>query len=462
MDNKLQILPGVKVAVLGLGVSGRAAVKYALLQGAEVFVSDIRPADKLIREEADLFCRTGINWETGKHSVEFLAQAELVIVSPGISSTSPLISELRLRDLTITGELAFADGRVDKPVIAITGTNGKTTVTTLIGELLRKAGKRVFIGGNIGTSFFDYLSEPEDFDIVVLEVSSFQLENGGAFSPHIAVLLNLSPDHLDRHGSFGKYCEAKMKIFSSQKIGDVAIINGDDPFCRQLSENILSERKFFGIDEEFEGGISGGDVVLYTGGEKERYRPRAAALKNRTGLYNCAPAIIAARLLGCSRMQIQSVLDTFSPLEHRMEYVTNIDGTEYYNDSKATNTGAVAAALSHFGNKVVLIAGGRDKGDDYSLLQPSVAAHVKTLIVIGESAGLLEAALKGAADIVRAESMRDAVEKARGAAEEGDSVLLSPACASFDMYSGYGQRGTAFKEEVRALSRRAGPASSPP
>jgi UDP-N-acetylmuramoylalanine--D-glutamate ligase len=461
VDTKLQISPGVKVAVLGLGVTGRAAVNYLLLQGAEVFVSDIRPAEKLILEEADLFGRSGINWETGKHTVEFLAQADVVIVSPGISITSPLIAELRLRDLTIAGELAFADGRVDKPVIAITGTNGKTSVTTLVGELLKKAGKRVFIGGNIGTSLFDYFCNPEDFDILVLEVSSFQLETGRGFSPHIAVLLNISPDHLDRHGSFRKYCAAKMKIFSCQKNGDVAITNGDDPFCRQLPENILSDRLFFGIDEKFEGGISGDDVVLFASGEKEIYHPRSASLKTRIGLYNCAPAIIAARLLGCTRPQIQSVLNTFSSLEHRMEYVTNIDGIEYYNDSKATNTGAVVAALSHFGEKVVLIAGGRDKGDDYTLLRPSVSEHVKALIVIGESADIIEEALQGAVDIVRAESMRDAVGKASEMAEEGDSVLLSPACASFDMFAGYAQRGRAFKDEVMALPRRAGLFSVP-
>jgi len=451
VDDKLQISSGVKVAVLGLGVSGRAAVKYALLKGAEVFISDIRSKAKLTAQEADLFARKNICWETGKHTPQFLAQADMVIVSPGISIHSSLMDELRLRGITIAGELAFTEGRISKPIIAITGTNGKTTVTTLVGKLLERSGKRVFIGGNIGTSVFDYLSDPDGFDVLVLEVSSFQLETAGYFSPDIGILLNVSPDHLDRHGSFRKYCEAKMKIFSCQRKGDVAIINGDDPHCRQLPEDILSDNLYFGADEKFEAGISGSDVVLYSGSKKERYHPGATSLKNRIGLYNSAPAIIAARLLGCSQLQIQDVLNTFSSLEHRMEYVRNVEGVTYYNDSKATNTGAVVAALSQFEEKIVLIAGGRDKGDDYTLLRPSVSEHVKTLVVIGESGDSIEDALRETVDIVRAESMKDAVRKAAEIADTGDSVLLSPACASFDMFTGYGQRGKVFKEEVKAL-----------
>lgn len=451
VSEKLQILPGIKVAVLGLGISGIAAVKYALLRGAEVFVSDIRSKEKLIEDEPGLFLSGSISWETGGHSVEFLAQAEIVIVSPGISVTSPLIDELRIRGVTVAGELAFAEALIFKPIVAITGTNGKTTVTTLIGELLARAGKRVFIGGNIGTSLFDYLCDPEGIDVLVLEVSSFQLETGCDFSPHIAVLLNLSPDHLDRHGSFKKYCEAKMKIFCNQKNSDAAIINGDDSLCRNLPQNILSDIMFFGAGEGFECRITGGDVVLCAGSEKEIYHPESPSLKNRIGLYNCAPAIIAAKLLGCSGVQIQDVLNTFSSLEHRMEYVRKVGGVSYYNDSKATNTGAVAAALNQFEEKVILIAGGRDKGDDYRLLRRSVSDRVKMLVVLGESSDIIEEALRGAVTIVRAESMKDAVQKATGCASEGDVVLLSPACASFDMFTGYAHRGRVFKEEVRAL-----------
>ncbi len=364
-----------------------------------------------------------------------------------------MIDELRFKGITIAGELAFADARINKPIVAVTGTNGKTTVTTLIGGMLKKAGLRVFIGGNIGTSLFEYLSDPKGYDIVVLEVSSFQLATAGDFSPHVAVLLNVSPDHIDWHGSFRKYCEAKMKIFSCQKNGDVSIINGDDPDCRRLSEKKVSDILFFGVDKKFEGRISESDVVLSADGEKEVYRLGSTSLKNRIGLYNSAPAIITARRLGCTQLQIQSVLDTFSSLEHRMEYVANIGGVTYYNDSKATNTGAVAAALSQLEEKVVLIAGGRHKGDDYSLLIQSVVERVKTLVVIGESSDSIEKALGETVDIVRAKSMKDAVGKAAEIADAGDVVLLSPACSSFDMFAGYDQRGRVFKEEVKALRK---------
>ncbi len=451
MDKKLKISSGTKVAVMGLGVSGWAAVRYALHQKAEVFISDIRPEEKFAKEEGFVDME-GIHLEIGEHTAEFLGQADIVIVSPGISVTTPLMDELHQKGVTVVGELAFAAAYVDKPVVAITGTNGKTTVTTLIGELLKGAGKRVFVGGNIGTSLFDYFLDPHGFDLLVLEVSSFQLESAGDFSPDVAILLNVSPDHLDRHGSLEEYRKAKMKIFSCQQEGDMAIINGDDPECAKLPENLLSETVMFGADEKFVAGISGNDVVLYPGSEREKYSLASTSLKGQIGASNCAPAILAARYLGCSRMQIQRVLNTFSSLEHRMEFVHELGGVSYYNDSKATNTGAVVAALNQFEGKVILIAGGRDKGDDYTLLKPSVSEKVEMLVAIGESSDLLEKALLGSVNIVKAASMKDAVQKAAEGANPGDSVLLSPACASFDMFTGYDHRGRAFKEEVRALN----------
>ena len=393
----------------------------------------------------------GIHLEIGEHTSDFLAQAEIVIVSPGISVTSPLMDELQQKGVTVVGELAFASAQVDKPIIAITGTNGKTTVTTLIGELLKGAGKRVFVGGNIGTSLFDYLLDPQGFEVLVLEVSSFQLETAGDFAPDVAILLNISPDHLDRHGSFREYRKEKMKIFSCQKEGDVAIINGDDSECMKLPENFLAEIARFGTDEKFVAGISGNDVVLYPGSKSERYTLASTQLQGQVGACNSAPAILAARYLGCTQSQIQNGLNTFSPLEHRMEFVHEQDGVRFFNDSKATNTGAVVAALSQFEGKVILIAGGRDKGDDYTLLTPSVSEKVAMVVAMGESSNLIEEALLGSVNIIKATSMKDAVQKAAEGAVPGDSVLLSPACSSFDMFTGYGHRGRVFKEEVRAL-----------
>jgi len=446
-----QIFPGTKVAVMGLGVSGRAAVKYALQQKAEIFISDIRPEDRFTKEESSFINLKKIHKETGKHTVEFLAQAEMVILSPGISARTPLMDELRSRGVKIVGELAFAPALVDKPIVAITGTNGKTTVTTLVGELLEGGGQRVFVGGNIGTSLFDYLCDSTEYDVLVLEVSSFQLETAGSFSPTVAIILNISPDHLDRHGSFSEYQKSKMKIFSNQHKGDKAILNGDDLNCEKLAANLLADIYRFGVGKDCDAVISESDVIVYLNGETEKYSLASTLLQNITGASNSAPAILAARFLGCSPTLIQGVLNGFSPLEHRMEFVKKLDGVAYYNDSKATNTGAVAAALNQLPGQVVLIAGGRDKGDDYTLLKQSVSEKVKTLILIGESSDLMEKALREAANIVKVKSMKDAVKMSAKFADQGDSVLLSPACASFDMFDNYGHRGRVFKEEIELL-----------
>jgi len=449
MANDLEIMAGTRVAVVGLGVSGRAAVRYALQQKAEVFVSDIRSQEEFVQDEGYFTELDGVHLETGGHSLEFLSRAEIVIVSPGVILAPALINELRSSGLMVVGELAFAPA--GKQIVAITGTNGKTTVTTLLGELLRGAGKEVFVGGNIGTSLFDYLCAPENIDMLVLEVSSFQLETAGNFAPDVAILLNISPDHLDRHGDMEGYRRAKMKIFSCQNPDQLAIINGDDGQCAKLPENFLPKILKFGIGDQFEAGISANDVVLYPGSRNEKYSLVGTSLYGLIGGFNSAPAILAARYFGCSISQIQNVLNRFTPLEHRMEFVRQLDGVRYYNDSKATNTGAVVAALGQLESGVILIAGGRDKGDDYSRLKPAVSDKVKAVVAIGESVDLLEKALRGSANIVRAESINAAVKMAWEMAVAGDSVLLSPACSSFDMFTDYGHRGRIFKEEVGRL-----------
>jgi UDP-N-acetylmuramoylalanine--D-glutamate ligase len=449
MANDLEIMAGSRVAVVGLGVSGRAAVRYALQQKAEVFISDIRSQEEFVQDEGHFAELDDVHLKTGGHSLEFLTRAEIVIVSPGVTLAPALMNELQSSGLMVVGELAFAPA--DKQIVAITGTNGKTTVTTLLGELLRGAGKEVFVGGNIGTSLFDYLCAPQNIDLLVLEASSFQLETAGNFAPDVAVLLNISPDHLDRHGDMEGYRKAKMKIFSCQNSDQLAIINGDDGEGAKLLENFLPKIIKFGIGDKFEAGISANVIVLYPGSRNEKYSLAGTSLYGLIGGCNSAAAILAARYLGCSTSQIQGVLNRFTPLEHRMEFVREVDGVGYYNDSKATNTGAVVAALGQLESEVILIAGGRDKGDDYSLLKPAVSDKVRAVVAIGESADLLEQALRGSAYIVRALSMSDAVKMAGKMAVAGDSVLLSPACSSFDMFADYGHRGRVFKEEVGRL-----------
>ena len=450
-ENAAMIGPGMKVAVIGLGISGRAAVKYARLCGAEVLASDSRSEERFLAEEREFIDEYKVRWEAGGHTVDFLRKADLLLVSPGVNLDAPVIRELRALGIPIAGELAVAAGRIGVPVVAVTGTNGKTTVTTLIGELFEKSGKRTFVGGNIGTPLYEYLCSPAEYDMVVVEVSSFQLESAGDFAPSVGVLLNVTPDHLDRHGTLEQYVAVKMRLFMHQRSGDIAIVNGDDRLCTMVPEGLRSRVGPFGMGEENAAVIRDRAVHLLVEGKVEEYPLQGTALDNNVGMQNGAAAILAARVLGCSRDAILAGLREFRLGPHRIEFVAEVAGVSYYNDSKATNTGAVIAALQQFSGNVILIAGGRDKGDDYRLLRESVTARVRQLIVIGEAAALLEEALTDLVGIFRAHSMHEAVRRAAEIARPGDVVLLSPACASFDMFTSYGHRGSEFKKEVLEL-----------
>ena len=451
MKNESLIYPGSKVAVMGLGVSGRAAVRYARHCGAEVFVSDNRPEHRFLAEEGDFLAAMHVQWEAGSHSRDFLARAEMLLVSPGVNLDLPLFKALKEDGVKIIGEFAIAAGKITVPVVAVTGTNGKTTVTTLIGDILAAAGKRVFVGGNIGTPLYEYLLHPQDFDIVVAEVSSFQLESAGNFGPDVGILLNISPDHLDRHVSMDRYAQVKMQLFAHQHPGSVAIINGDDPLCYRLAQGLPATVRTFGENDRCSAIIGDNRITFMVDALQEEYQFADLGRLNIITLMNYAAAIIAARSLGCTYAQVLTGLRTFQPLPHRIEFVAEVHGVSYYNDSKATNTGAVIGALAQFPGNVILLAGGRDKNDDFRLLRQSVASKVKKLVVIGEAAGLLEDALADLVEIIPARSMADAVNTAAKSATAGDVVLLSPACASFDMFTSYGHRGNEFRKAVLAL-----------
>ncbi len=451
MKSEPMIYPGVKIAVMGLGVTGRAAVRYGLHCGAKIFVSDSRPEQRFLAEEGELLSSTDIKWEAGGHSRDFLSRADLLLVSPGVDLELPLLRQLRDDGVRIVGELAVAAGQIDVPVVAVTGTNGKTTVTTLIGEIFKGAGKKVFVGGNIGTPLYEYLLHPEGYDIVVLEVSSFQLESAGSFAPDVALLLNITPDHLDRHVSMDNYVRAKMQVFMHQQVGSVAIVNADDPLCLQLPVKMQPVVRTFGRQKGYSATIGDNQITLAMEDGQEEYRLEGLGRINDINSMNYASAILAVRSLGCTPTQTRAGLQAFRPLPHRIEFVAEVNGVFYYNDSKATNTGAVIGALAQFSENVILLAGGRDKGDDYRLLRGSVLARVKKMIVLGESAGLLKEALADVVDIIQAQSMEEAVQVAAQNAVSGDVVLLSPACASFDMFTSYGHRGNVFKKAVLEL-----------
>ncbi|CAG37628.1 UDP-N-acetylmuramoyl-L-alanine--D-glutamate ligase [Desulfotalea psychrophila] len=436
-------------AIIGLGVSGKAALRYALGFGAHLLVSDRRDEEALLAQLVALAGDVVVDYEAGGHTFQFLSQADVIFVSPGFAD-GELLARLRRAGVQVLGELALAAPVLDRPVVAITGTNGKTTVTSLVGDLLRASGKRVFVGGNIGVPLLDLLSSGDEVDVIVLEVSSFQLELAGDFSPHIALLLNLSPDHLDRHGDLAGYRAAKMHLFQKQGMTDIAIVSGDDPLCLLSDGCGEASRYLFGFSAASDISVAAGHFEFDFAGQREIYSLRDSALDNRTGWLNAAPAAFIARSLACAKADIERGIAAFTLDAHRMEPVASIAGVQYYNDSKATNTGAVISALQQL-VRVILIAGGRDKGDNYRLLREAVAGHVRTLICIGEATPLLVAALEDVVQVYRATSLAEAVSLAASFAEEGDSVLLSPACASFDMFANYQDRGEQFRRQVLQL-----------
>lgn len=441
----------MRVAILGTGVSGRAAAHYALQCGAQVLLSDLRAQDRFLAEEGDLVSRQEVTWEAGGHSVEFLSQANLLLVSPGVDPELPLLRSLETKGVQLAGELAVVAGKIKVPVIAVTGTNGKTTVTTLIGKLLAAANRTVFVGGNIGRPLYEYLSAPAEYDSVVAELSSFQLEQCGDFVADVGVLLNITPDHLDRHRDMAAYVDAKANLLRAQGPSTIAIVNGDDPYCAGLLPELRSRILTFGAGTGHAAQLAGESIIVRSFADTEEYQLSNTVFEGEIGAQNAAAAILAARVMGCREEEVKEGLAKFAVLPHRIERVGIFNGISFYNDSKATNTGAVIGALKQFPGKVILIAGGRHKGEDYRLLREQVATKVKRLILIGEAAPLLAEALADLTDTVFAGTMDEAVAKAADGGVLGDIVLLSPACASFDMFNSYGHRGQCFGEAVQKL-----------
>jgi len=453
----MQIRDGLQAAVIGLGVAGLSTVRYLTARGARVRVSDQRGLDQIEPATVAWLREQEVALEHGGHTPAFLAGAEVIIPGPGVPLDLPALRTAREQGIPILGELALAAGQYPVPVIAVTGSNGKTTVTSLIGHLLRAANKKTFVGGNIGTPLLDYFTDPERYDSVVLELSSFQLDLAGSFRPDVGLLLNLSPDHLDRHGSFAAYAGAKMHLFAHQRAGDCAILGGDDPMAAAAPIGEGVRRHTFGRGGECSARIVDGQVELRMNGDGVervvRFDLGPTKLHSSVNQLNAAAAVLAAAQLGCTPEAIGRGLLNFEPPPHRMADVATIDGVRFINDSKATNIGALEAALGGCEAPVVLIAGGRDKGSDYTLLREVVGRKVKRLVLLGEAAGMMRAALGTTVATETVGSMAEAVQRAMAAAVSGDLVLLAPGCASFDMFSGYEERGRVFAEQVLQLSQ---------
>jgi len=437
------------VLVVGLGRTGRDSARFLAQQGARVLVSDFRSAAEL-RSEINELSDLAIEYQLGEAHADDLAGVDYVIPSPGVARENILLQKASAWRIPILSEIELAYRFSCAPIIAITGTNGKSTTTTLVGEILRAAGKKVFIGGNLGVPFISAVSN--EWDWIVLEISSFQLEWVQQFRPQVAVLLNLSEDHLDRYPSFAEYCAAKERIFAAQTSSDTAILNRDDARVWEMRKRLNSRVLSFGFAEVDTGVFVAGDEVVWRdGGAEERFLVGEVKLHGIHNLENMMAAVAATKSIGIARDVIQDTLNGFPGLEHRLELVREKDGVAYYDDSKGTNVGAVLKSLESFSGPVILLAGGVDKGGSYAPLQRQIEKKVRRLVLFGAAKEIMARALGGLTATVLVEDLPAAVADAAAHSRAGDVVLLSPACSSFDQFKNYAERGKAFKALVHEL-----------
>jgi UDP-N-acetylmuramoylalanine--D-glutamate ligase len=447
-----------RVLVVGLGKSGVASALFLKAHGARVTVSDTKSGDEL-RNEIPALLDHGITVETGGHGERTFRGQDLIVVSPGVPVDSPMLVQARAMGEAVIGEIELAAQFLPGPIVAITGSNGKTTTTTLTGEILTAGGVPTLVGGNIGTPAISLAERATRETAIVLEVSSFQLETIQTFHPKIAVVLNVTPDHLDRHRTFESYVDAKARIFENQRGDDFAVLNEDDPTCVTMAARTKAQVFWFSRQKEVKLGawVRDGNILFRDGrGQREILQVSEIPLKGAHNLENVLAAVCAGALMGCAPEKIRQAVRDFKAVEHRLEFVATIRGVDYYNDSKATNVDATIKALESFPANIHLILGGKDKGSDYSVLNELLRQRVKRVYTIGAAAGKIESQIaspkSGNVEVVHAETLENAVRKANAVAEPGDVVLLAPACASFDQFKNYEQRGQMFKEIVRGLA----------
>ncbi|HZU32506.1 MAG TPA: UDP-N-acetylmuramoyl-L-alanine--D-glutamate ligase [Candidatus Angelobacter sp.] len=447
-------LKNKRVLVVGLGRSGAASAIFLQEHGAKVIVSDSKSEAQLQKDVPALLDR-GISIETGRHGERTFRDQDLIVVSPGVPSDQPQLQHARSLGIPVIGEVELAFRFLQGKVLAITGSNGKTTTTTLVGEILAKSGRKTLVGGNIGTPVISLAGQSTPETLTVLEISSFQLESIEQFCPWIAAILNITPDHLDRHHTFQAYVDAKARIFENQKAADFAILNADDPTCAALKNRIKCSLLWFSRKQPVENGafLQGDQIVFRHHGEEQAVLSRSdMQLKGEHNLENVLAAVAMTMVAGCTPQQVQSAVREFRAVEHRLELVASINGIAFYNDSKATNVDATVKALESFPGNIHIILGGKDKGSDYSVLTPLLKERVKRVYLIGAASDKIASQVQGAATLVRSVTLDRAVRQAFDAAQPGDVVLLAPACASFDQFENYEHRGRVFKELVQSLT----------
>ncbi|HEY6374766.1 MAG TPA: UDP-N-acetylmuramoyl-L-alanine--D-glutamate ligase [Edaphobacter sp.] len=449
-------LKNKRVLVVGLGKSGISAALFLRSQGARVTVSDTRSAVALAKEIPALL-EAGIMVESGGHGLLTFRRQDLIVVSPGVPMDTPEVKQVVGFGMPVIGELELASQHLQGRVVAITGSNGKTTTTTLVGKILSDAGLPTLVGGNIGLPVIDLVVKSTPETTSVLEVSSFQLETIEEFHPKIAVVLNITPDHLDRHGSFEAYAAAKTRITENQGEDDFLVLNGEDKATQMVALKTKAQIYWFsGRRPIKQGAFVHGESILFIpqeGAKAEPVMPVAEIpLKGAHNVENVLAAVCVARLAGVSAETIRASVASFKAVEHRLEFVKSVKGVEFYNDSKATNVDAAMKAVASFAGGIHLILGGKDKDSDYTLMAELLKERVKAVYTIGSAAKKIERQLQGVVKMVSAETMQVAVAKATAAAVSGDVVLLAPACSSFDQFENYEHRGQVFRQLVNELS----------
>jgi len=455
---------GKRILVVGLGKSGVAAALFLEAHGARVTVSDAKTEEEL-RSEIPALLDKGITVEAGGHGDRTFRDQDLIVISPGVPYEIAQLQQARSQGVPVIGEVELASRFLKGHLVAITGSNGKTTTTALTGEVISMGGYESLVGGNIGTPAISLVGESTDDTYNVLEISSFQLETIESFHPQIAVVLNVTPDHLDRHRSLQAYISAKARIFENQSRDDYAVLNADDPTCLRLADDCRAHTRFFSRKGELKHGAYVKEGKIYwreeESGEQEIMPVGSIALKGTHNLENVLAAVCVGRLVNVEPHRIRRAVEEFKAVEHRLEFVASIRGVDYYNDSKATNVDATTKALESFPAGIHIILGGKDKGSDYSVLNPLLKSRAKRVYTIGAAAAKIESQIAGAAEIVHAETLENAVRRAAEAATPGDVVLLAPACASFDQFENYEHRGRIFKETVAALAAKSAGKTEP-
>ena len=450
---KIIELKNKNIVVVGAGRTGFAVSRFCARRGAKVTLSD-RAASVDTPDLLEELKQLGVSLELGGHMAETFTGADLIVMSPGVPETIPPVLSAAAAGVPVTGEIELAATCIETPILAVTGTNGKTTTCELTAAMLARSGRKVFLGGNIGNPLINYPDQDETADVLVIEISSFQLDTISTFRPTVGVMLNISPDHLDRYADFEAYAASKMRLFENQRESDTAILNTSDPVINRLSTDLSAQKlNYPRLKGQQNGAVLENNRISLSGMSDPgaHIDLKSFRLVGQHNRENACAAALSALSAGGSLAGIQSVINEFKGLPHRMEWVANIDGVDYLNDSKATNVDSVARALECFEGPTVLIMGGLDKGGNFKSLVQLVANRCRLLIVCGEAADLIRAALENVVAVRKTDRLAEAAILAHREAKRGDTVLLSPGCASFDHYNNYRERGNDFKSAVRSL-----------